>query len=161
MEIIFLNYSNEKHPLDYSVYEIPSLENSLPAEILSSKGFLGDLLFMSPIDGSFNGGFINSFQLFYSFDSKTISKAYFSESEFSFIIKNEKNEKIAKFKPFTPSTLPEKIYFTSFDNFIIARNNNLIVGLETFIEPYFFSNNDSEEFSLSISFSFEGGNFGG
>lgn len=161
MEISFLNYSSEKHPLDYSVYEIPFLENYLPAEILSSKGFLGDLLFSSPIEESFNGGFINSFQLFYSFDSKTISKAYFSESESSFIIKNEKNEKIAKFKAFTPSTLPDKRYFSLFDDFVIARNYNLIVGLEAFIEPYFFSNNSSESFSLSISFSFEGGNFGG
>lgn len=159
MEIVFQNYNSEKHPIDYSLHNLPFLED-LPVELLSSKGFSGDLLFNCPVT-DFNGGLINSLCLFYSLNTKNQIKAYFSVSESCFIVENPNNGRIAKFKPFSSAGFLEKKYFAPSDSFIISFQEGLRICFETNIEPYFFSNNSSESFSLSISFSFEGGNYGG
>ena len=168
MEINFLNYSSEKHPLNGSF----SALSELPLELLSSKGFFGELLFYI----NYSGPVLGFLKIFYSLDGGlTKSEAFFSENENCYQIKNSKNGRVAIFKPFfncysfdgnynnisrfVKESAPKKYIFNSFnqESMIISGGESapafFVIGFDTYIEPCFFSNNESENFSLSVEVS--------
>ena len=169
MEINFLNYSSEKHPLNGSF----SALSELPLELLSSKGFFGELLFYI----CYPGHVLGFLKIFYSLDGGlTKSEAYYSENENCYQIKNSKNGRVAIFKPFfnrysfddnygnipprfVKKSTPKKYIFNFFnqENEIVSLQEYdlgfFVIGFDTYIEPCFFSNNESENFSLSVEVS--------
>lgn len=170
MEINFLNYSSLKHPLNNGFFTPLS---ELPLEILSSKGFSGELLFYL----SDYGHSLGSLKIFYSFN-KGLNKieSYYSEEDDCYQIKNLKNGKIATLKPFfhgysfsftgtydntrnfIKNNLPKKYISKALnqEHDIISDSEIyrcFVIGFDTYIEPCFFSNDESESFSLSVEIS--------